>query len=73
MSPEQGEVKPFVYAYKLNLPNLVNAFLDSPIVHSRIHIGTLGQDGKIVNTGKTTIVADNVSAKPGDRVVTYEP
>lgn len=72
MTQEHSEIKPIVNVEKFSLLNLLSAFFDSPIIRTRIHIGTLDKDGKTVITGKKSIQADNVEAKPGDKVITHE-
>lgn len=72
MTQENGEFKPIINANKFSLGNLLGALLDSSIGRTHIHIGKLEPDGKTVDIRGGTIQADNVRAKPGDRVVTYE-
>jgi hypothetical protein len=72
MSKEFGELKPIVIAERLNTENLLCAFLDSPILRTRINIGKLNPDGNTATVGKRTIQIDNCQAAPGDTVVTYE-
>lgn len=72
MSLERARVKPIVIAEKLSLKNVVLAILDSSVMHTRIHIGTLDSEGKTVYTHKHHISVDNCQAEPGDKVVTHE-
>lgn len=72
MSLEQGHFKPIINADKFSLRNLLEAILDSSVGATSIHIGKLELDGKTIKIGKKSIQADNVDAKPGDMVVTYE-
>jgi hypothetical protein len=72
MSKEQSGIKPIVIAERLNAENLLCAFLDSPILRTRIKIGRLNPDGKTATVGKQTVPIDNSQADPGDTVITYE-
>jgi len=72
MLKERNEIKSLIIADKLSPRNLLHAFLDSPILRTRIHIGRLSTDGKTLAAGKQTITIDNCQAKPGDIVITHE-
>jgi hypothetical protein len=72
MSVELSQPSPLVYANRLTVGHLVNAFLDSPVLRTRIRIGRVNEDGKTVRVAKTDITADSLQASPGERVVIYE-
>ena len=73
MGVEQKEgFQPFRQASTLSIPNVINAFLDSPIARTRISIGTLAEDGRTVMTKRGTVQVDRAEARPGQKVVVYE-
>jgi len=70
MTAEQ-KLKPLIKAETASLESFLLALLDSHPLHPPI-FGRLGPDGKTVVTKRGSFQADNVQAKPGDRVVVHE-
>jgi hypothetical protein len=68
----KGKPEPLRLALSLNLLNLVHAVLDSPLVATRIRIGTLAEDRSTVITRGGTIRVGRADALPGEKVVVYE-
>lgn len=70
----KGERAGFIKAEPFNLGNCLLAFLDSHPLHTRIHVGTMQEDGRTVRTraGREIKVDSAPNAQFGDKVVTHE-